>query len=107
MTFCVIFIVVFVIDTRLCQPIAQETSQEIPFESQNSSVLMSDLLDSFGGSSSDNKQPEMAVKKHNGFYFLFDWNSFLEVDDQNGRRVDLRFQPKIGDPKNFISVSVP
>ncbi|XP_044269210.1 uncharacterized protein LOC123014253 [Tribolium madens] len=71
------------------------------------SVSMSDLLDSFGGSSTETQAPEPAPNSHNGLYFLFDWNSFLEVDDQLGRRVNLRFQPTIGDPKRFISVSVP
>lgn len=66
-----------------------------------------DLEDSFGG------QPETVTEtvppppKQNGFYYLFDWNTFFDMDDQKGQRVNLRFQPKVGDPKRFYSVSVP
>ncbi|KAI4462804.1 hypothetical protein MML48_4g00021029 [Holotrichia oblita] len=42
-----------------------------------------------------------------GFYYLFDWNTFLELDNQLGRRVNLRFQPHSGDPRQFSSVTVP
>ncbi|KAJ8986076.1 hypothetical protein NQ317_003370 [Molorchus minor] len=42
-----------------------------------------------------------------GFYYLVDWNTFLDIDDQKGKRVNLRFQPTVGDPKRFYSVSVP
>ncbi|CAH1122858.1 unnamed protein product [Ceutorhynchus assimilis] len=67
-----------------------------------------DLLDSFGG------QPETATTKteiitptpKSGFYFLLDWNSFLEVDNLNGKRVNVKIQPKFGDPKRFLNVSV-
>lgn len=42
-----------------------------------------------------------------GFYYLFDWNTFLELDNQLGRKVNLRFQPHAGDPRQFLSVTVP
>ncbi|KAJ8971412.1 hypothetical protein NQ314_000722 [Rhamnusium bicolor] len=59
-------------------------------------------MDSFGGNDEENATPE---KPRNGFYFLLDWNTFLEVDDQNGRRVNLRLQPKVGNPKQFFDVT--
>lgn len=64
------------------------------------------LLDSFGGSSAEDTMETTTTQPHpkSGFYFLVDWNSYLEVDDQNGRKVNLRIQPKIGDPKRFYSV---
>ncbi|EEZ99508.1 hypothetical protein TcasGA2_TC000089 [Tribolium castaneum] len=101
-----------------CHPVPQNPPPERPSVTNSvneaekpteilNSVSMNDLLESFGGSSTETQTPEPATNSHNGLYFLFDWNSFLEVDDQAGRRVNLRFQPKIGDPKRFISVTVP
>lgn len=81
------------------------------------------LLESFGGDESNataNKQvisPETPKEEEittttlpprpNGFYYLLDWNSFFEIDDQKGKSVNLRFQPKVGDPKRFYDVHVP
>ncbi|CAO1410380.1 unnamed protein product [Diamesa tonsa] len=41
-----------------------------------------------------------------GFYFLSDWNSFLEVGEEPDKIV-VRFDPKIGDPTRFIPVNIP
>lgn len=41
-----------------------------------------------------------------GFYFLSDWNSFLEVGEEPDKIV-VRFDPKIGDPTRFIQVNIP
>ncbi|CAG9762913.1 unnamed protein product [Ceutorhynchus assimilis] len=70
---------------------------------------MKDLEDSFGGSSETVTEslPETTTAKRSGFYYLLDLNTFLEIDDQKGKRVNLRFQPKVGDPKSFYSVNVP
>lgn len=67
---------------------------------------VADLEDSFGGSNAETTTSRPAPK-HNGFYYLVDWNTFLDIDNQKGKRVNLRFQPKVGDPKRFLSVSVP
>ncbi|KAJ3661225.1 hypothetical protein Zmor_005631 [Zophobas morio] len=78
--------------------------------SLESSASFNALLESFGGDAVDmeNRKTETAtVNTRTGIYFLLDWNTFLDLDDQLGRRVNLRFQPKIGDPKRFLSVSVP
>ncbi|BES93569.1 Hypothetical protein NTJ_06378 [Nesidiocoris tenuis] len=57
-----------------------------------------DLEASFGNGDTTTKRP-------NGFYFLLDWNSFLDVglDD---RAIHLNFSPKVGDPKNFLPVVI-
>ncbi|KAF5302873.1 hypothetical protein FQA39_LY02053 [Lamprigera yunnana] len=70
-----------------------------------------DLEESFGG---NNGAPEMIVTvppptqgPQTGLYYLVDWNTFLDIDDQKGKRVNIRFQPKTGDPRQFIHVAVP
>ncbi|KAK6645310.1 hypothetical protein RUM43_001586 [Polyplax serrata] len=70
------------------------------------------LKDSFGGgeTASDTEDVDSALppKRPNGLYLLLDWNSFLEVGTEDDkRRVNLRFQPKIGDSRNFLPISVP
>ncbi|RZC36878.1 hypothetical protein BDFB_011139 [Asbolus verrucosus] len=73
----------------------------------SNSPSFDDLLESFGGTDERNniKEAENANGK-TGIYFLVDWNTFFDIDDQLGRRVNLRLQPKIGDPKRFLSVTV-
>lgn len=69
-----------------------------------------DLEDSFGGQSetvSETVVETTTEAKKTGFYYLVDWNTFLDIDNQKGKRVNLRFQPTIGNPKNFLSVKVP
>lgn len=74
-------------------------------------TTLTDLEDSFGGpketATEEATLPPPSKPKHNGFYYLVDWNTFLDIDNQKGKRVNLRFQPKVGDPKRFLSVSVP
>lgn len=72
---------------------------------------LSDLEASFGGQTepavTEAAVPETTTAVRTGFYYLVDWNTFLDIDDQKGKRVNLRFQPTIGNPKQFISVAVP
>lgn len=74
---------------------------------------MKDLEDSFGGlQNGENDSLESTAAPppptpDTGFYYLLDWNTFLDIDDQKGRRVNLRFQPKVGNPMKFLHVSVP
>ncbi|XP_044749192.1 uncharacterized protein LOC123309947 [Coccinella septempunctata] len=70
---------------------------------------LSDLEASFGGSTTTSTSaPETTTpNRRTGFYYLFDWNTFLDVDDVKGTRVNLRFQPKIGDPKRFYNIRTP
>nr|CAH7746817.1 unnamed protein product [Callosobruchus chinensis] len=80
-----------------------------PTKEEAATPNLKDLEDSFGGKTDPPTEPPAteAATKRSGFYYLVDWNTFLEVDDQKGKRVNLRFQPTIGDPKRFYSVSVP
>lgn len=75
------------------------------------SPSIKDLEDSFGGKSdavTESTERETTPEPaKTGFYYLLDWNSFFEIDDQKGKHVNLRFQPKVGDPKRFFSVTVP
>uniref|UniRef100_A0A0A1XSR9 Mucin-5AC n=1 Tax=Zeugodacus cucurbitae TaxID=28588 RepID=A0A0A1XSR9_ZEUCU len=72
-------------------------------ESRNGSLA--DLEDSFGSSDTNKEEPK-PPKRKNGFYFLADWNSFLEVGDGDDQ-VIVRLSPKIGDPRLFIPVKIP
>ncbi|CAH1985780.1 unnamed protein product [Acanthoscelides obtectus] len=84
-------------------------SASTPAKEETATPNIKDLEDSFGGKTDPPTEPPAteAATKRTGFYYLVDWNTFLEVDDQKGKRVNLRFQPTIGDPKRFYSVSVP
>lgn len=64
-----------------------------------------DLSDSFGSLDPVTEEP-LPEPRRNGFYFLADWNSFLEVGEDPDKVV-VRFDPKIGDPSRFLKVSVP
>ncbi|XP_014087098.3 mucin-4 [Bactrocera oleae] len=72
-------------------------------ESRNGSLA--DLEESFGGTDTNKEEPK-PPKRKNGFYFLADWNSFLEVGDGDDQ-VIVRLSPKIGDPRLFIPVKIP
>lgn len=68
---------------------------------------LADLEDSFGGPIPE--QPgdaELPPPRKNGFYWMLDWNSFLEVGDGD-TKVNIRFEPKLGDPQMFLPVTVP
>lgn len=82
------------------------TTTEKP-ESETPSIT--DLEASFGGQTEAPTEPPVpeTTTRRTGFYYLVDWNTFLDIDDTKGKRVNLRFQPTIGDPKRFLSVSVP
>ena len=64
------------------------------------------LADSFGGSTAA-PDPVLPTRRKTGLYFLVDWNTFLEVGEEEKDKVNLRFQPKVGDRTRFISVTVP
>lgn len=52
----------------------------------------------------DDPEP-LPPPRRSGFYMLFDWNSFLEVGEEE--KIVVRFDPKIGDPSRFLPVNVP
>uniref|UniRef100_A0A182VQM5 Uncharacterized protein n=1 Tax=Anopheles minimus TaxID=112268 RepID=A0A182VQM5_9DIPT len=52
-----------------------------------------------------NEEP-LPPPRRNGFYFLYDWNSFLEVGEEPNK-VIIRYNPQAGDPSRFLPVTVP
>lgn len=75
-------------------------------ESRNGSI--SDLAGSFGGNDGLDPVSEepLPPPRKNGFYFFSDWNSFLEVGEDPDKVV-VRFDPKIGDPTQFVPIKIP
>ncbi|XP_045773473.1 uncharacterized protein LOC123872918 isoform X2 [Maniola jurtina] len=68
---------------------------------------IADLEDSFGGAvPAEPGDSELPPPRKNGFYWMVDWNSFLEVGDGD-TKVNIRFEPKLGDPQMFLPVTVP
>lgn len=69
---------------------------------------MSDLAGSFGGNDGLDPVSEepLPPPRKNGFYFFSDWNSFLEVGEDPDK-VEVRFDPKIGDQSPFVQVKIP
>lgn len=68
---------------------------------------IADLEDSFGGAlPAEPGDSDLPPPKKNGFYWMVDWNSFLEVGDGD-TKVNIRFEPKLGDPQMFLPVTVP
>jgi hypothetical protein len=93
----------------------QQSSNETTTEAtnQDKGPSLTDLADSFGGSA-ETTPGEVSVndalptKKPNGLYFLLDWNTFLDVGEEgNSRRVNLRFNPRLGNRRDFLPVTVP
>ncbi|XP_035773468.1 mucin-5AC-like [Anopheles albimanus] len=52
-----------------------------------------------------NEEP-LPPPRRTGFYFLYDWNTFLEVGEEPNK-VIIRYNPKAGDPSRFLPVNVP
>uniref|UniRef100_A0A182K6J3 Uncharacterized protein n=1 Tax=Anopheles christyi TaxID=43041 RepID=A0A182K6J3_9DIPT len=52
-----------------------------------------------------NEEP-LPPPRRTGFYFLYDWNSFLEVGEEPNK-VIIRYNPQAGDPSRFLPVTVP
>lgn len=73
-------------------------------ESRRASI--EDLEDSFAGGADPVTEEPLPPPRRNGFYFLADWNSFLEVGEDPDKII-VRFDPKIGDPSRFLPVTVP
>ncbi|XP_017487028.1 PREDICTED: serine-rich adhesin for platelets [Rhagoletis zephyria] len=83
--------------------VSSSSSTTTTEEPRNGSLA--DLEDSFGGVDTNKEEPK-PPKRKNGFYFLADWNSFLEVGDGDDQ-VIVRLSPKIGDPRLFLPVKIP
>jgi hypothetical protein len=79
---------------------------------QDSGPSLTDLAASFGGGETApadvSVDDALPTKKPNGLYFLLDWNTFLDVgEEDSSRRVNLRFNPRLGNSRNFLPVTVP
>ncbi|XP_076237941.1 uncharacterized protein LOC143181443 [Calliopsis andreniformis] len=81
---------------------APEVSSSTP---STTTVNLMALEESFGGTSEPETPPP--PKRKSGLYFLVDWNTFLEVGDEGQEKINLRFQPKVGDRTRFLPVTVP
>ncbi|KZC06056.1 hypothetical protein WN55_07142 [Dufourea novaeangliae] len=60
--------------------------------SSTSTNLMA-LEESFGGTTSV-PDTSLPPRRKSGLYFLVDWNTFLEVGEDDKEKINLRFQPK-------------
>ncbi|XP_044254372.1 uncharacterized protein LOC123004911 [Tribolium madens] len=87
----------------------QESTTSTTSKPEAETPSLTALEESFGGKTEAPTEPPVpeTTTRKTGFYYLVDWNTFLDIDDTKGKRVNLRFQPTIGDPKRFLSVSVP
>ncbi|GLV35269.1 uncharacterized protein CBL_01581 [Carabus blaptoides fortunei] len=77
-------------------------------ESKNGNLAA--LEESFGGPSGVGTQIEDASlppPRKTGFYYLVDWNTFLEVGEEGRNKVNIRFSPQAGDASRFLKVTVP
>lgn len=76
------------------------SSTTVSAEEEKKNVL-EDEIDPLTG-----EEEPLPPPRRNGFYFLADWNSFLEVGEDPDKIV-VRFDPKVGDPSRFIEVKIP
>ncbi|CAB3374559.1 Hypothetical predicted protein [Cloeon dipterum] len=67
---------------------------------------IADLESSFGGSGDEVPDETLPPPKPNGFYFLLDLNTFLNVGEDD-KGVHLRLAPRLGNSKNFLPITVP
>lgn len=74
---------------------------------ENNAALLADLESSFGGNTgSSTIDEELPPARPNGFYFMLDWNSFLNVGEDD-KGVNLKFAPRLGNSRNFLPITVP
>lgn len=86
---------------------APPSSDSVSAADTDSGASIADLEDSFGGPlPSEPGDSQLPPPKKNGFYWMLDWNSFYEVGDGD-TKVNIRFEPKLGDPQMFLPITVP
>ncbi|KAK2582472.1 hypothetical protein KPH14_004778 [Odynerus spinipes] len=83
-----------------------DTTTTTTMASTTASANLLDLESSFGGTTRA-PDPMLPPQRKTGLYFLVDWNTFLEVGDETSEKINLRFQPKVGDRSRFIPITVP
>lgn len=84
---------------------AESTTRSTTTSTSTEEPRRNGLEDSFGSLDPVTEEP-LPPPRRNGFYFLADWNSFLEVGEDPDKVV-IRFDPKVGDPSRFLKVTVP
>ncbi|XP_015179176.1 PREDICTED: uncharacterized protein LOC107067835 [Polistes dominula] len=77
-----------------------------PATTTTTDTNLRDLENSFGGSTRA-PDPVLPTRRKTGLYFLVDWNTFLEVGEEGSEKINLRFQPKVGDRSRFLPITVP
>ncbi|XP_065082337.1 uncharacterized protein LOC135704764 [Ochlerotatus camptorhynchus] len=92
--------------TTTMESSSSSSSSTSSSSSSDGSARFTALEESFGGGADPVAQEPLPAPRRNGFYFLVDWNSFLEVgEDPN--KVVINFRPQTGDPSRFLPVNVP
>ncbi|XP_044748769.1 uncharacterized protein LOC123309633 [Coccinella septempunctata] len=94
-------------DNPRFKPKRQEmtTEQATTEETTESKIEPNFLEDSFGKLPEEEIETPTTRTYPSGVYYLIDWNTFLEVDNTKGTHVNLRFQPKVGDPGRFYAIN--
>lgn len=77
------------------------TTKTSPTTEEERKNVLEDELDPLTG-----EEEPLPPPRRSGFYFMADWNSFLEVGEDPDKIV-VRFDPKVGDPSRFIEVKIP
>ncbi|XP_043493045.1 uncharacterized protein LOC122518259 [Polistes fuscatus] len=90
--------------TTESEPMPTTTTTAATTTTTNTNLI--DLENSFGGSTRA-PDPVLPARRKTGLYFLVDWNTFLEVGEEGSEKINLRFQPKVGDRSRFLPVTVP
>ncbi|KAF4529063.1 hypothetical protein B566_EDAN006085 [Ephemera danica] len=76
-------------------------------DTTSNSASIADLESSFGGSTGDSDADEtLPPARPNGFYFLLDLNTFLNVGEDD-KGVHIKFAPRAGNSRNFLPITVP
>ncbi|PNF20257.1 hypothetical protein B7P43_G15457 [Cryptotermes secundus] len=91
------------------QPNNDTSIEETP---KDEGPSLTDLAASFGGGNTaadeESVDDALPTKKPNGLYFLLDWNTFLDVGEEgSSRKVNLHFNPRLGNSRAFLPVTVP
>ncbi|XP_059482272.1 uncharacterized protein LOC132200647 [Neocloeon triangulifer] len=81
-------------------------AEEKETSTEGGSPSIADLESSFGGGGDEVPDESLPPPKPNGFYFLLDLNTFLNVGEDD-KGVHLRLAPRLGNSKNFLPITVP
>ncbi|XP_050081720.1 mucin-5AC [Anopheles aquasalis] len=82
------------------------TSSTTTTESARNAALLEESFPSADLAGDPVNEEPLPPPRRTGFYFLYDWNTFLEVGEEPNK-VIIRYNPKAGDPSRFLPVNVP